>query len=150
MIKLDEIRARLAEYSKKGNVFQTSEDICFAKYSENVLPALLSALSERDVEIARLREALKGAKVVADQATKIIEADRWISVEARLPEDEQQILVLTRGTKFRVHSGYYAANDGDGYRFRACKDGAWFNGVTHWKPLPAPPDADTGKTISEV
>ena len=56
----------------------------------------------------------------------------WISVEDRLPEAHDDILVYTC--------------DGDIYPILAiCRDITWIgiSGATHWQPLPKPPKGDS-------
>ena len=58
----------------------------------------------------------------------------WISVEDRLPEDTKQVLFFWSNRWFEL--GYYDGNEWHEW---------WYNGsicldVTHWMPLPDPPD----------
>lgn len=70
-------------------------------------------------------------------AIDLIEARKWISVKDRLPEEEFECLVVC-GDKW-VEIGYYHeggqkwAIDG-----AFCADGY----VTHWMPLPTPPEVN--------
>ena len=59
------------------------------------------------------------------------EQPQWISVEDRLPEDDVQVLACTKhGKAFSAH----------------CERGRWrVSGsvkVTHWMPLPEPPEVE--------
>jgi len=56
---------------------------------------------------------------------------RWISVEERLPNDAQVVLVWP--SIFGVQPGYY---DGHGWWNLS---GSRFKRTTHWRPLPGPP-----------
>ena len=61
----------------------------------------------------------------------------WISVNERLPEEHQRILIYTdKGLVIAAH-----LFDGD-WR---CDVGTWIIGkhTTHWMPLPAPPKEAT-------
>ena len=59
---------------------------------------------------------------------------RWISVQERLPEEDESVLFRTE--KGFVSTGSYAEKlwyyDGDL---------KWHPIVTHWKPLPDPPES---------
>lgn len=61
-------------------------------------------------------------------------APEWISVEERLPEDETEVLTLVKYEWAKKH--YYSL---DAYSHI---DGGWVRneGVTHWMPLPEPPE----------
>lgn len=77
-------------------------------------------------------------------------AERWISVEDRLPGSEVQVLGALRGEsgKYNISRINYtsAATDhdweADGWELGNC----WT--VTHWMPLPAPP-IDTARSESD-
>lgn len=59
---------------------------------------------------------------------------RWIPVGEWLPEEEQDVVVFT-------HEGtHVAALDEDGLWCPSHGDGWMFPDVTHWMPLPEPPD----------
>ena len=60
-----------------------------------------------------------------------LEAQRWIPVGERLPEIEDDVLVFD-GT---VNIGSFDS-DGRWYDFEMMS----ISGVTHWRPLPAPPE----------
>jgi hypothetical protein len=64
---------------------------------------------------------------------------QWISVEERLPEDEIYVLFAINGAI--LTTGYYSKFDGD----YSLDDNRWeAEGweVTHWQPLPAPPEEE--------
>jgi hypothetical protein len=64
------------------------------------------------------------------------DADRWISVKERLPENGQRVLVYYRnqiGETCDITETRYVAG---GYI------GFWGGGVTHWMPLPEPPEKE--------
>lgn len=60
----------------------------------------------------------------------------WISVKDRLPETEDHVLCCTQSKKGgqNIVRGYYR------------RDGLWVSGmnsnVTHWMPLPDPPELE--------
>lgn len=60
----------------------------------------------------------------------------WISVEDRLPEEGEWVLTFSRKVNIKMWENniFY---DGDVNYY--CPIGVE-NGVTHWMPLPAPPD----------
>ena len=61
---------------------------------------------------------------------------KWISVEERLPEEEGDYLtcnVAKMFPKHSIHFTYFRA--GDRYW-----DFVWSNEITHWMPLPEPPE----------
>ena len=62
--------------------------------------------------------------------------DKWIGVDERLPEDDRRVLVACR-TKKGVQSvklAYYWNGTWHGQGSMA--------GVTHWMPLPTPPEVE--------
>ena len=67
-----------------------------------------------------------------------LEAERrWIPVSERLPEENQQIL-STDGKEFYLD--YYARWEGKDNPPCFCDGLSW--AVTHWMPLPEPPEAE--------
>ena len=59
----------------------------------------------------------------------------WISVKERLPEDDNEVFVVTRSKKGQrnVDKGYYLPEDGR-FVHRGTAE------VTHWIPLPKLPE----------
>ena len=69
------------------------------------------------------------------------EAAGWISVEDRLPEAYETVLftgVNKYGNRYRTQRGYYCG--GDVWYSEIVPGKKVVNGVTHWMPLPEPPE----------
>jgi 8-oxo-dGTP pyrophosphatase MutT (NUDIX family) len=104
-------------------------------------------MRDYDATVQNLRWAAKGllfdampyrASVMQDAADAIEElvasVPKWISVEERLPDDSQDVLVF-----FVYGVAPITGIDVDSYNHRAKR---WVNiddAVTHWMPLPDPP-----------
>lgn len=58
---------------------------------------------------------------------------QWVSVEDRLPEDDQRVVIFLEGgaiaSDLDIRIGMYSTQYGFGH-----------NRVTHWQPLPAAPE----------
>jgi hypothetical protein len=69
--------------------------------------------------------------------------DRWISVEERLPEHDNEVIVFERDSFIgdRVTTAFYHADEN---KWRFFADSYACHPITHWQPLPAPP------TIGEI
>lgn len=69
----------------------------------------------------------------------------WISVEDRFPENNQRLLVVEYGEVFPAY--FEAARESwIGHipnRFRLYGTDGHFDNVTHWMPLPEPPQEET-------
>lgn len=63
--------------------------------------------------------------------------DKWISVEDRLPEDEEDKLILLIGWDDMLFQRVALHNDSDKNWYGW--DSTKYNTVTHWQPLPEPP-----------
>lgn len=70
------------------------------------------------------------------------EADRWIPVTERTPDEDVDVIVSDMET-YETYSAYYV---GDGYW--ACDNGTYKHRITHWKPFPKKCD-ESGETIGE-
>ena len=83
------------------------------------------------------------ADAVSDAADAIEEllaaVPHWISVEERLPEINQSVLICAFGRS--VGEGTYRGHDGvhHVWKMDAVAGTYWDDEITHWMPLPAPP-----------
>lgn len=71
--------------------------------------------------------------------------DKWISVEERVPDVNQPIMICTFG-KY-VEEGKYCGCDSYHAVWKTCANPGtyWDDEVTHWMPLPEPPkEVDEG------
>lgn len=81
------------------------------------------------------------ADLIKQQAARIAELEakvpRWIPVTEKIPPDQEEVLVLTRSKNGvrNVDKGYWAI---DHFIHRGRAE------VTHWMPLPEPPETDGG------
>lgn len=68
----------------------------------------------------------------------------WISVEDELPDDAYPVLVYIKlwEGQYDILMGYF---DGGWY---SMNDNMIFSGVTHWMPLPDPPEVDDDHSSS--
>ena len=66
-----------------------------------------------------------------NEAPTLTPPNEWLRVEERLPEHLKDVLALYGNGKIDID---WVDSSGD-FKF-----GSLFDGVTHWMPLPAPPD----------
>ena len=75
-----------------------------------------------------------------DYLKEYFEHDRkWISVEERLPEIEQRVLVFCRSRMYKKHITVSTYTRDYSY-IRRCYWSRRVKEVTHWMPLPEPPE----------
>lgn len=111
---------------------------------------LLDQIAQLEAEVAELKEELNKARLERNKQeanknyykAKLKEAELWIPVE-EMPKEQSDIEYLLR------LKGGYAVGHYDGRRwFRYCTRGveypiekSYYHSVTHWRPLPKPPEA---------
>lgn len=96
----------------------------------------------------KLEDALWYDNYDRDMAEKIVlemptltPPNEWVSVEERLPEESDGMVLFTNGKA--VTSGYrnymFRMSDEEGVYAPAIRKGGGYMRVTHWMLLPAPP-----------
>ena len=97
--------------------------ITYAYYADDIPMQVATAL---DMAISALR---------ARQEQESKPLNGWISVKDKLPEDQVEVLVLTRSMKGmrNVDKGYWSI---DHFIHRGCAQ------VTHWMPMPELPERE--------
>ena len=66
------------------------------------------------------------------ELSKLKEQQRWIPVTERLPEDDDDVLIMSSGS---ISMGYYSVYN----EYWADYINVYNSDVTHWMPLPEPP-----------
>ena len=74
---------------------------------------------------------LNQAMWIITHAPTLTPPNEWVSVEERLPEHLKDVIALYGNGRIDID---WVDSSGD-FKF-----GSIFDGVTHWMPLPAPPD----------
>jgi hypothetical protein len=65
---------------------------------------------------------------------------RWIPVSERLPEEEQEVLVWNGGGQcLKPWQGHVLCEYRNG-EWRESQESDLYPGITHWMPLPEPPE----------
>ena len=76
-------------------------------------------------EISRLRKRIEELE---SENARLKDAQRWIPVSERLPEEKQSVLALDRtGTAYH-------------WEYSKCLSNIFVGYYTHWMPLPKPPE----------
>ena len=79
--------------------------------------------------------------LVPENAPTLTPPNEWVSVEERLPEESDGMVLFTNGKA--VTSGYrnhmFRMSGEEGIYAPAIRKGGGYMRVTHWMPLPEPP-----------
>lgn len=67
----------------------------------------------------------------------------WVSVKDRIPESEKRVLAYCAKTK-KMFVGFFWEGKYDKNWYLVGSKGRWYTatGVTHWAPLPEPPEGE--------
>lgn len=74
-----------------------------------------------------------------EEAPTITPPNEWVSVEEKLPEDNTQVLMWSARWKIAEAGSYYNQHF---WVYSEIGDGYIADNITHWMPLPAPPDKE--------
>ena len=77
------------------------------------------------------------AVAVLDKTPTLTPPNEWVSVEKRLPENNAQVLMWSAKWKIAEAGSYY---NGRFWVYSEIGDAYIADDITHWMPLPAPPD----------
>lgn len=116
------------------------------KDADEVVDRVVAALEAQQARIAELEAELKEERyrhdrvqdfevAEAQELAKLREERRWIPVGERLPEDNARVLVWLTDIV-----GAYTKIDTDRINYNRWV--RWGQYVTHWMPLPEPPEVD--------
>ena len=86
-------------------------------------------MSEEIRYIEKIGDLCLKLEVLRAELAELREANWWIPVGERLPEDSNPVLVV-------VPAGFVSTS------FYRRSNGTWhtWDGITHWRPLPSPPE----------
>lgn len=74
-----------------------------------------------------------------EEAPTITPPNEWVSVEEKLPEDNTQVLMWSARWKIAEAGSYYNQHF---WVYSEIGDGYIADNITHWMPLPSPPDKE--------
>ena len=94
--------------------------------------------AEKRVLTRKVRELESENANLAARIAELEEAQRWIPVSERLPENENDQVLIRRGNVVALGWIYFDELMGD-WDYR-CYDEDWDGNPTHWMPLPTPPE----------
>lgn len=102
-------------------------------------------LSESESLARKFRDSkacLIDLRLAVEAQPTLTPPNEWVSVEERLPEESDGMVLFTNGRA--VTSGYrnymFRMSDEEGVYAPAIRKGGGYMRVTHWMRLPAPPD----------
>ena len=109
---------------------------------EELLDNLLSEQQGFDIALVRHSDTISAFLKLQEAKTALLaawdEANEWIPVSERMPEQGKRVEVVINGTvsiaKYWAQTPQWETIDGLFYH------GDEFAWVTHWKPLPEPPN----------
>ena len=97
-------------------------------------------LADRVIENSDVQWCLSELQDILEEAPTLTPQNEWVSVEERLPEHLKDVLALYGNGRIDID---WVDGSGD-FKF-----GSLFDGVTHWMPLPAPPEGPSDWDFSE-
>ena len=117
---------------------------------DDAIAAVSEYVEELEGEVASARACAEmmlqgtGQKLGEELARRVMDEHyppRWIPVDERLPEVHTTVLAVTRAFPKDIRLAQMASYDGVMWRFCDMDDDDVDSfGVTHWMPLPSPPD----------
>ena len=103
------------------------------EWDDSVPDGIKYLSAEKQVLMRRVRE-------LESENARLKDAQRWIPVSERLPEDRVTILAAFNNREI-LTAKYYKYYEGFGSVENYWRIEGWHSGnVTHWMPLPQPPE----------
>ena len=105
-----------------------------------VLDAINRHVKDRDAKTDIYNRAYEAIIISMEENHALREQVRWIPVNERLPEDYENVLLLLNGlvASSGFHNSIIPQWSADGFYYHSY----WYNTVTHWIPLPQPPEGE--------
>ena len=96
-------------------------------------------LADRVIENSDVQWCLSELQDILEEMPTLTPPNEWVSVEDRLPEVGQEVLVYWRNTSQKAEHFELTHYDGDHWFLLDNTERPWIV-VVAWMPLPAPPD----------
>ena len=80
---------------------------------------------------------MDAARAILQEAPTLTPPNEWVSVEDELPEKNAQVLMWSAKWNIAEAGSYY---NGRFWVYSEIGDGYIAENITHWMPLPTPPD----------
>ena len=104
-----------------------------------VLNAINRHVKDRDAKTDIYNRAYEALLISMEENAALREQVRWIPVSEKLPEDYESVLIFTGAIiTYGFHNSNIPQWAGDGIFYHS----DWYNQVTHWMPLPQPPEGE--------
>ena len=94
-------------------------------------------LADRVIENSDVQWCLSELQDILEEMSTLTPPNEWVRVEKRLPEKHAQVLMWSAKWKIAEAGSYYNQHF---WVYSEIGDGYIADNITHWMPLPAPPD----------
>ena len=99
-------------------------------------------LHNKSMNCGEVAKAWQGAMQLLYDMPTLTPPNEWVSVEEKLPEDNTQVVMWSARWKIAEAGIYYNQHF---WVYSEIGDGYIADNITHWMPLPSPPDKEQTK-----